>query len=104
MESTRSKYIIFLLLAFSFTYIGCSPVFEKRFPDIYGQYTSFQSQKALAVAWGSNGGYAYGYGYGAKTIKEAKEQAMFQCNARRKVYQLDTECEIYMVNDRKVDK
>ncbi len=104
MKSFQQKITLILLLAFGSTFVSCAPVFEERFPDIYAEYVSLSPQKALAVAIGSNGGYAYGYGHGQETIKEAKEQAMFQCSTRRKVYQLDTECEIYMVNNERVEE
>ncbi|HET6527430.1 MAG TPA: hypothetical protein VFG39_01630 [Balneolaceae bacterium] len=60
---------------------------------------SLPEPKALAVAEEWNGGYAYGYGYRAQNLQEAKERAMLECKTRRQLYQLETECKIYMIND-----
>lgn len=58
----------------------------------------------MAVAEGYNGAYAYGYSSGARSVEHAKQDALLQCRVRQKLYKINNECEIYMVNNKKVQK
>ncbi len=99
---TTEYFRLFLLILVAFFFTNCSQTFEEQFPDVYDNYLLLPPQKALAVAIDAGGGYAYGTASGKETIEQAKEDAMFQCSVRRKIYKLDDECEIYMVNNKKV--
>ena len=104
MNKTIFIKLIFISLVISISFWGCSPSFEKQFPDVFQEYRSLSQNKALAIAVDHTGGYVYGYSQGYDTIEEAKENALFQCEPRQKAYQIEEKCKIYMVNDKKVDK
>lgn len=96
----RSLIVLLALLGIC---LGCAPAFEEQFPEKYKTYLSEPEDKAIAFVQGGDGGYAYGFSFGKPTSPAAIEGALEQCSVRRQLYEVKGECEIYMVNDRKVE-
>lgn len=83
---------------------GCAPAFEEEFPDAYSEYLSKPEHKALAVTQDHTGAYAYGSGWGHQSKERAVNEAMTQCSVRQQLYEVEGECEIYMIDNQKVEE
>lgn len=79
---------------------SCASTFELQHPKAYRKYTKMEPIKALALAKGEGGKSVWGYGSGYSSIKEAKENALYQCNGRRIVYKIDKKCEIHFLDEK----
>ena len=100
---SRLRHLFFLAVLLPLC-VGCAPAFEERFPEQYDRYLAQPEHKALAYVHDRNGAYAYGYRSGKETKQAAIEGALEQCQVRQELYQVLGDCEIYMVNDRKVEE
>lgn len=92
----------FVLLTALLILASCSKTFYAVHQDVYQKYIKLPQPKALAVAEDYNGAFAYGYSYRGKNIDQVKKDALFQCKARKELYDVKDDCKIYMINNKKI--
>ena len=105
MQGQETIHKVWPLLALCLTLIvqGCGSLqLEDRDAEAYETYMERPESKALAVRIASDGAYVYGFGSNHSLLRDAVEQAFFQCETRREIRQIDGSCELYMLNGTKV--
>ena len=105
MQACKTIHKVWPLLALCLTLLvqGCGSIqLEDRDAEAYQTYLERSESKALAVRIASNGAYVYGIGSNYPLLRDAVEQAFFQCETRREIRQIDGSCELYMLNGTRV--
>ena len=73
--------------------------FEAYFPAIFGDYLSYPTHKALAVARSADGRFVFAY----RTTQRSKERAISatldECHKRSRWLGLGVDCEVYAVDN-----
>jgi len=76
--------------------------FERYFPAIYGDYLTWKPNKAIAVALGADGRFAFGYSQSRRSEQSAIDAALLECGKRAGWRNIKVPCMIYAVNNKKV--
>ena len=73
-----------------------------NFVDSLNEYSEYQEYKALSLAVGSKGKYAYGYSNGQPNQKKAIDRALHECQKRLTIYKVDSDCKLYAIGNKVV--
>lgn len=71
--------------------------FEQKFRMVFAQYRQYEAEKALALANGEDGNWAYGFARGQESQMQAINAAKEQCERRRARYNVQAQCQTYAV-------
>jgi hypothetical protein len=71
--------------------------FRREFRVAFQEYRQFEPEKALALARGEDGRWAYGYARGHESQMQAVNAAEEQCERRRARYGVEANCQTYAV-------
>ncbi len=102
MNDRRAATLPLVLLAISLC-SGCAAggggLAPSRFQREFQRYLSLPHQKAFAVAGDREDNYVFGYSYGWRGPELARDDALEQCNIRRRSLGEEAECRIYAVGN-----
>lgn len=73
--------------------------FKRKFRTVFAQYRQYETEKALALANGEDGNWAYGYARGQESQMQAVNAAKEQCERRRARYNVQAQCQTYAVGN-----
>jgi len=83
--------------------VSASSDFDRYFPAILGDYLSYKTPKAIAVARGPDGRFAFAYRIMAGSRDAAVERAMDECRKRAGWLGIEAPCKLYAVDNEVVE-